>query len=131
MLKWNQRHHFSIVDLSTMLKWNQRHHFRHGSTCAMNCMHLCLWKTHSQDCPHGEIRHLQFEHSTRISSDIWWIVLTRVEVKQAIIAQRVKIAQQPPLLSIRSNCTCILTSAVNLTASLGKLDKSDLSVSSK
>ena len=28
-------------------------------TRAMNCMHLCLWKTLSQDCPHGEIRHLQ------------------------------------------------------------------------
>ena len=27
-------------------------------TRAMNCMHLCLWKTLSQDCPHGEIRHL-------------------------------------------------------------------------
>ena len=26
------------------------------STCAMNCMHLCFWKTLSQDCPHGEIR---------------------------------------------------------------------------
>jgi hypothetical protein len=28
-------------------------------TCAMNCMHLCLWKTLSQDCPHGEIWHSQ------------------------------------------------------------------------
>ena len=33
------------------------------STCAfgtraMNCMHLCLCKTHSRDCPHAEIRHL-------------------------------------------------------------------------
>ena len=26
-------------------------------TRAMNCMHLCLWKTVSQDCPHGEIKH--------------------------------------------------------------------------
>ena len=24
----------------------------------MNGMHLCLWKTLSQDYPHGEIRHL-------------------------------------------------------------------------
>ena len=24
-------------------------------TRAMNCMHLCLWKTLSQDCPHGEV----------------------------------------------------------------------------
>ena len=22
---------------------------------AMNCMHECLWKTLSQDCPHGEV----------------------------------------------------------------------------
>ena len=40
------------------------------STCAfgtraMNCMHLCLWKTLSQDCPHGEIRHLCTEISKR------------------------------------------------------------------
>ena len=26
-------------------------------TSAMNCMHLCLCKTHSRDCPHAEIRH--------------------------------------------------------------------------
>ena len=25
-------------------------------TRSMNCMHLCLWKTLSQDCPHGKIR---------------------------------------------------------------------------
>ena len=24
---------------------------------AMNCMHLCLWKILSQDCPHGKIKH--------------------------------------------------------------------------
>ena len=24
-------------------------------TSAMNCMHECLWKTLSQDCPHGEV----------------------------------------------------------------------------
>ena len=29
------------------------------STSAMNCMHNCLWKTLSQDCPHGEIRQTQ------------------------------------------------------------------------
>ena len=30
-------------------------------TCAMNCMHLWLWKTLSHDCPHGEIRHSQMD----------------------------------------------------------------------
>ena len=25
------------------------------STSAMNCMLECLWKTLSQDCPHGEV----------------------------------------------------------------------------
>ena len=25
-------------------------------TSAMKCMHLCLWKTISQDCPYGKIR---------------------------------------------------------------------------
>ena len=25
-------------------------------THAMSCMHLCLWKTLAQDCPHGKIR---------------------------------------------------------------------------
>ena len=24
-------------------------------TRAMNCIHLCLWKTLSQDCPRGEV----------------------------------------------------------------------------
>ena len=24
-------------------------------TSAMNCMHECLWKILSQDCPHGEV----------------------------------------------------------------------------
>ena len=27
-------------------------------TSAMNCMHECLWKTLSQDCPHGEVYSL-------------------------------------------------------------------------
>ena len=30
------------------------------STRAVICMHLCLCKTLSQDCPHGEIRHSSF-----------------------------------------------------------------------
>ena len=30
------------------------HHSTFG-TCAGFCMHLCLCKTHSQDCPHGEV----------------------------------------------------------------------------
>ena len=38
--------------------------FAMEGTRAMNCMHECLWKTLSQDCPHGEIRH------TRIQIDI-------------------------------------------------------------
>ena len=37
------------------------HSTRAFVTCAMNCMHLCLWKTLSQDCPHGEIRHSLFK----------------------------------------------------------------------
>ena len=28
-------------------------------TSARNCMHECLWKTLSQDSPHGEIRQTQ------------------------------------------------------------------------
>ena len=31
-------------------------------TRAMNCMHLCLWKTLSQDCPHGEIRQFPISY---------------------------------------------------------------------
>ena len=34
------------------------HSTRAFGTRAMNCMHLCLCKTHSRDCPHAEIRHL-------------------------------------------------------------------------
>ena len=39
-----------------------KHSCIHHSTCAFGtraviCMHLCLCKTHSRDCPHGEIRH--------------------------------------------------------------------------
>ena len=39
-----------------------KHSCIHHSTCAFGtraviCMHLCLCKTLSQDCPHGEIRH--------------------------------------------------------------------------
>ena len=34
------------------------------NTRAMNCMHLCLCKTHSRDCPHAEIRHFYSEHTT-------------------------------------------------------------------
>ena len=33
------------------------HSTRAFGTRAMNCMHLCLCKTHSRDCPHAEIRH--------------------------------------------------------------------------
>ena len=29
----------------------------HFGTCSVNYMHLCLWKTLTQDCTHGEIRH--------------------------------------------------------------------------
>ena len=37
-----------------------KHSCIHHSTCAFGtraviCMHLCLWKTHSRDCPHGEV----------------------------------------------------------------------------
>ena len=39
-----------------------KHSCIHHSTCAFGtraviCIHLCLCKTLSQDCPHGEIRH--------------------------------------------------------------------------
>ena len=38
------------------LGWYKR--LKKIGTRAMNCVHLCLWKTLSQDCPHGEIRQL-------------------------------------------------------------------------
>ena len=48
-----------------------KHSCIHHSTCAFGtraviCMHLCLCKTLSQDCPHGEIRHLQMTQYSRI-----------------------------------------------------------------
>ena len=42
-----------------------------GGSRAMNCMHECLWKTHSQDCPHREIRHSYWPKSTNILLSAW------------------------------------------------------------
>ena len=39
----------------------------------MNSMHLCLWKTLSQDCPHGEIRHTIFSHIRPMSITYFFI----------------------------------------------------------
>ena len=44
----------------------------HKHSCIQFCMHLCLWKTLSQDCPHGEIRHLCRWHVIR--KDIWYVL---------------------------------------------------------
>ena len=41
---------------------------------------------------------------TRIPGEICWVFLKKREIAGAIIAHRVKLAHQPPLLSIKSHC---------------------------
>ena len=42
-------------------------------SCYKFCMHLCLWKTLSQNCSHGEIRHL-FDSKTKVKRRIQMLV---------------------------------------------------------
>ena len=55
-----------------------KHSCIHHSTCAFGtraviCMHLCLCKTHSRDCPHGEIRHSLI---AALIKSPWWKMLS-------------------------------------------------------
>ena len=54
------------------LHYNYQNFFSFEVTSAINCMHECLWKTLSQDCPHGKPHSL----IAALIKSSWWKMLS-------------------------------------------------------